>query len=274
MQSENTRIQNNNGVCYLEYPMFDALPVRAATSTRLGGVTPDPFVGAMNLSLNPQKDDPANVRENYRLFCDATGFSMERIVPASQFHHDNIRIATAADGGSGIVRPLPYSDVDGLVTNEKRLALAVFGADCVPLLFADKKGRAVGACHCGWKGTYFGLAAKTVKTLKQQYGVLPDDLSIVMGPCIHLCCYEVSETLAQDFQSRFPGLPQHAIQENGDKPHLDLTAVNRYILEKAGVPASRIFISDLCTCCHKDELFSHRGYGGKRSVNANLIMLK
>lgn len=271
--SQNTRIVEKDGVVFLEYPILDGLPVTCASSTRIGGVTDDPFLGSMNLGLSVS-DSRENIRENYRRFCRAAGFDAVKVVPASQFHNDLIKTALPEDGGKGVFKELDYQDKDGLITNQKGLALTVFGADCVPVLFADRKGRGVGACHCGWKGTYKGLAPKTAAALRDAFGCGYSDLFAVIGPCIHSCCYGVSPSLAEDFARRFSHIPGEWLIRREGETMLDLPELNRRQLLAAGLSEEHILVCDLCTSCHKDFLFSHRASGGKRGLLANMIALK
>ena len=151
MESKNSIINENNGVGYVTYPNLAKLDfVRHASSVRKGGISKIPYLASMNLGFHTD-DDTETVRENFRIFAKAVGIDVNDMVSSSQFHNANIRVATASDRGKGILKSADYEDVDALVTNEKNVALTVFGADCVPLLFADSKNKSVGASHCGWR---------------------------------------------------------------------------------------------------------------------------
>ena len=82
-------------------------------------------------------DDRERVLENYRRIGKALEMPVSRMVLSQQTHTTHVRIVTEEDAGSGITRPLPYTDVDGLVTNVCDLPLVTFYADCVPLFFVD-----------------------------------------------------------------------------------------------------------------------------------------
>lgn len=74
-----------NGVVYLTWPAIEKIEgIRHAFSTRIGGVSKE-HLSSMNLSFS-RGDDPANVRENYRRFCEAAGFEVENIVTSDQAH--------------------------------------------------------------------------------------------------------------------------------------------------------------------------------------------
>ncbi len=274
MNSNNTLIKEADGILFLQYPNLCMLPhIRHAASTRVGGVTDTPHLASMNLGVNTG-DTRENLMENYARFCKAVEIPAEDLVFSSQFHNANIRDVTQSDRGKGLINPMDYQDVDGLVTDCLDTALTVFSADCVPILFADTLRRAIGAAHCGWGGTIKNLAGKMVETLHARYACRPEDLQIAIGASIHRCCYEVSKELYEQFLHTFPFLQntEAVLLEHGSY-YLDLPDINRQILMEHGVPKSSIFVSDLCTCCNKDTLFSHRGSAGKRGIMANIITM-
>ena len=275
MQSKNLRIIENKGVKYIEYPFFEKLGfVKAIGSTRYGGVSCGKDNSSMNLGYKTL-DDAKNVRENYRIFADAVGISEDSIVTSSQFHNDNIRVCTKSDGGKGITKERDFEDTDALVTNQPGLSLMIFSADCVPVLFADKKSKSVGAAHCGWRGTYKSLAPKTAQKMVDEYNADINDICITIGVSIKKCCYEVSEELYNDFIKEFPYIDDGNCAETiNDKYYLDLPLINKKILIQYGIREENIFIADMCTCCNKENLFSHRGQGPGRGIMASIITIK
>jgi copper oxidase (laccase) domain-containing protein len=55
---------------------------------------------------------------------------------------------------------------------------------------------------------------------------------------------------------------------------LDLRASNRWQLIDAGVPEKQIAVSDLCTACRTDLLFSYRREGAKTGRLMAVIGIK
>lgn len=272
MKSANSNINERKNVRYITYPNLEKLDfVRHATSTRKGGISKIPYLESMNLGFHTD-DNPETVRENFKIFADAAGIDVNNMVSSSQFHNANIRIASAADRGKGILKPFDGEDFDALVTNEKNVALTIFGADCVPLLFADKENKAVGAAHCGWRGTYKELAPLVVKKMNVLYKSNPKNIFVAAAPCIHGCCYEVDAKLFGDFENKFDFLANtDAFRRENGKFYLDLPKINKYLLMKNGVPEENILVSDLCSGCNFNELFSHRKSGGRRGIMASVI---
>ena len=271
MYSGNTNIINNKGVTFLKYAPFNNIDfIIHASSTRIGGVSKGEL-GSMNFGA-PLRDSAENIRKNYELFCDAAGIDIRSLVISSQFHNANIKVCAKEDRGAGVLYPLPYSDIDALVTNEAGVTLCVFSADCVPVLFADIENRAIGACHCGWKGTYKELAKLTFLKMKELYGTNEENIRVVIAPGIKKCCYEVSGELYKDFEEKFGRIAKNdALEIRDSRFFLDLPLFNKYILTDLNIPEENIFVSDLCPCCESELLHSHRATAGKRGIMGHFI---
>ena len=173
--------------------------------------------------------------------------------------------------GCGVMRERFYNDIDALITNQKNLPLVIHTADCVPVVFADTKNRAIGNAHCGWRGTYSLLAQKTLKEMTINYGTHPKDVVVSIGPCICVNCYEVSEQLYEDFKKQF-GYDEYILKKDG-RYYLNLPMINRQMLIDAGVSKENIAVSDICTCCECEHLYSHRGLGPERGIFSNIISI-
>ena len=258
-------IKENKGVTYLTFPALEKEEgFIHAFSTRLGGVS-EGIYASMNLSFT-RGDSEEAVRENFRRFSAALGFSPEDIVCSSQTHTANVRVMTEKDRGNGVTRPGIYEDVDGMITDVPGVVLATFYADCVPLYFIDPAHRAVGLSHSGWRGTAAGIGRVTVRKMQETYGTRPEDIRSAIGPSICQECYEVSEDVILEFRDAFPKENWKDLfyrKENG-KYQLNLQEANRLIMMDAGIPAENISLPGICTCCNPKFLFSHRASKGRR----------
>lgn len=149
-------------------------------------------------------------------------------------------------------------EADIAITDDSAVAVSVRTADCVPILLADRRGRAVAAIHAGWKGTAAGAAIVAVQSLTKRYGTKPEDVIAAVGPSIGPCCYEVGSDLAGHFSSH-PDAPTWFSAD--EKPHLDLWRATRDQLARAGVPHSQIHVCALCTFDHPHQFHSYRRDG-------------
>lgn len=142
---------------------------------------------------------------------------------------------------------------DALITNVPGRIVGVRTADCVPILLLDPEHRAVAAVHAGWRGTAQAIVTRTISELAVRYGTRPSDVCAAIGPAIGRCCYEVGPDVASRFAEWQPDL-----RDSSSAVKLNLEAVNRRQLERAGLAPEKIFISGLCTCCTPDAFHSYR----------------
>jgi polyphenol oxidase len=293
--------------------------LRHGFSTRTGGVSSvygqEGDKGTLNLGWTEQ-DKAANVVENRRRFlADVLGTPAQAVptsgsatsVPCSLFPLPSL--VTLRQVHSGMIHLIQSEDCakkgrlqtadgravlrgDGMSTNVPCVLLAVQTADCVPVLVADVRRRAVAAFHAGWRGTLARIVERGIGTMRLRYGSRPRDLIAVIGPSIGPCCYAVGEEMRYEFESQFayarelfrevydydpvrekyPMLfltaraPGHS--NLGPQIHLDLWQANRRQLLDAGIPAKRITVIGECTSCTGvgtaagRKYFSHRAESG------------
>lgn len=258
----------------LKYPLLEQTGiVEHCFTTRIGGVSKGIYE-SLNLSFT-RGDEDAAVRENFRRLAGAMKTDVSKFVFTDQTHTTNVRRVTAEDAGKGIVKERDYTDIDGLITNEPGLVLSTFYADCVPLYFVDPVHRAIGMSHSGWKGTVGKMGAVTITAMKREFGTEAKDLVCAIGPSICQDCYEVSEDVAEAFKEAFPGHADEILldKKNG-KYQLDLWGANEIVLTEAGVLKENIAVTNICTCCNPDLLFSHRASHGKRGNLGAFIYLR
>ncbi|MBQ8278386.1 MAG: peptidoglycan editing factor PgeF [Roseburia sp.] len=241
-------------------------------TTRGGGVSENEFA-TMNFSV-VRGDKEEAVLENYRRISLALGTEIGQFVCTDQTHTTNVRKVTKADAGKGVVRSKDYTDVDGLITNEPGLVLSTFYADCVPLYFVDPVHKAIGLSHSGWRGTVNKMGQVTIEAMQKEYGSRPEDLYCAIGPSICQDCYEVSRDVAEEFQKAFPGHEEKILwQKSEEKFQLDLWKANEIVMLEAGILSEHLAVTNICTCCNHEELFSHRASKGKRGNLAAFLML-
>jgi len=158
--------------------------------SRLGGVSAGEYA-SLNCSLGRETDIP-NVKENHKIVAKEIGIPVENLLFLNQIH--STKAVKVTELWNNDKRP----DADAMVTNKPNVALAVITADCVPVLFADKQAKIIGAAHSGWKGTLEGVLESTVNAMKE-LGADPANIEAAIGPCIAFSSYEVQE----DFRAEF-----------------------------------------------------------------------
>lgn len=248
-----------NGVPYLSFPMLEQTGVvRHGFSTRLGGVSKG-HCGTMNISTT-RGDEPEAIEENRRRIAAAIGVDPSDFTYTHQTHTTNVAVVEEKDRGG------KFLDTDGMVTNVPGICLVTFYADCVPLFFVDPEHRAIGLSHSGWRGTVGRMGKVTLELMKERYGTDPAQVYAAVGPSICQDCYEVSEDVIGQIKETFDeALWQELFykKENG-KYQLDLWKANKTVMTEAGVREERIAVTNVCTHCNPEILFSHRSAGTAR----------
>lgn len=274
--------EDGSRMLLLKYPLLEETGLVAhCFTTRLGGVSEGIF-STMNLSFT-RGDERSAVETNFRRLSDALSVDYGKFVFTDQTHTVNVRQVTAEDAGKGLTRERDYQDVDGLITDVPGIVLSTFFADCVPLYFVDPMHRAIGMSHSGWRGTVERMGKVTIEAMQKAYGSRPEELICAIGPSICQDCYEVSWDVAEAFRRAFEGHEAEILSEspkNGrtvekaeKKYQLDLWKANEIVLTEAGVKREHIAVTDICTCCNPEILFSHRASHGKRGNLGGFLCL-
>ncbi len=274
-----------NGVEWLQVSKWDSYGLWAGFSTRRGGLSrvycPEDAPGELNLGFTVD-DDRKIVACNRQLLAEAvTGDRETPLVSLHQIHSNLVVQATRFDAA----REAPRK-ADGQITDEPGLLLAVQTADCIPILVADRRLRAVAAFHAGWRGTVKRIVESGVGRMRLAFGSQPKDLVAAIGPGIGACCYAVGEEVFSAFESQFSYATElfHEVADTrsvrkkypmlfltqrapghsslGPSLHVDLVEANRRQLLAAGLQAESIQVIGGCTQCHAELFFSHRASHG------------
>ena len=270
--------ESKNNVTFLTFDLLKNKNLKHGFSTRLGGVSTGVYE-SMNLGFG-RGDSDENVHENFKRMAKALDMNYERMCLSKQTHTTNVIVVEEKDAGNGIIRPLPYDDVDGLITNVKDMPLVTFYADCVPLFFYDPVNEVVALSHSGWRGTVGKIGKVTIEKMTASFGSNPKDVLCCVAPSICKDCYEVGSDVAEEFIKAFGHenkdrllRPSIFNPEDEDKYMLDLWQACKLVFLEAGVPEENIEITDYCTRCNPDLFYSHRIMGANRGSLAAFISL-
>jgi polyphenol oxidase len=277
--------RSRNGLRWLEAPNLILFPsiVHAFTTRGAGDFRSATTAG----SASPSSHPALNLESERRRFLNA--LHAECFEPASvrQVHSAKI-VQVSRSGGTVTYHDSVYPDrqlsgerkpeADALMTADCGVLLTIRTADCLPVLIADPRRRAIAAVHAGWRGALERIVAKTVREMRRAFDSAPPDLVVALGPSIRACCYVVGPEVVDAFCSRFDrgpkffrnpleqvppcsGSPAAAQVFPGSPSYLNLVAVALDQLESAGVHSSQIEVADSCTACRTDLFFSYRKEG-------------
>ena len=251
--AEAVRVETG-GVVTLTFPrLADPKVLKHAVSTRLGGVSKEPF-RSLNVSLKVG-DDSVRVFENRDLLSRMLGMDLGCLVYVNQIHGDKVLKLERNN------LPAPHEALgegDGLITRETGIPIAILVADCLPVLFYDPVHKAVGLAHAGWRGTLSHIAAKTLLAMEREYMTKPEEVRAVLGPCIGPCCYEINAEVKNEFVKMFSWGREVAQKSFGNRWKLDLPEANARQLLEIGMNPENLIRSELCTIQNIDLFYSHR----------------
>jgi YfiH family protein len=253
-------------------------------STRTGGVTaayrPGQRTGELNLGFSAS-DSRENVIENRRRLLAAFGEPSAELITLKQIHSSLVRHVGHED-----LRRTEAWKGDGFMTDAPGVLLAIQTADCIPVLVADVRRKAVAAFHAGWRGTLKRIVENGVGRMRVEFRSRPEDLIAAIGPGIGACCYAVGEEVRSEFGSQFAYAPELFVEVSDSDPvrekypllfltarapghsnlgpslHLDLIEANRRQLMDAGLRAEAITVVGDCTRCQNNRYFSYRAEQG------------
>ncbi len=299
-----------SGLPYLTWPRLDAVLQAqggsAGVTTRRGGVSAPPYDSA-NLGTDTA-DHPPAVQENRRRLCTACGLPPSAFRCCRQVHGTRIireeePPGRAAPKGRGAPHAaagdqpdadntLPAAEralpaADGLITRQPENLLAVFTADCTPLILYDPRRRAAPALHAGWRGTAAGLLSRGVQALNRAYGSRPEDLFLGIGPGVSGPRYEVGPEVRRALEESLlqagcapgaPGTPGREISAEKwvypEERGVDVPRVNHLQALALGIPPEQIETAGpLCTLDRAELFYSHRRDGSAAGRQAAFITL-
>lgn len=198
--------------------------------------------------------------KNRSEFTESIGITYRNLVCAKQAHGENIREVEEKDRANVML------NTDAFITKSKNTAIAVFTADCLSVFLYDRKVKAIGLVHAGWRGTKDKILYKTVRLMAERFGSKPKDLLCAFGPAIRSCCYEVGPDMGRYFTNKL-------VNRQG-KLYLDLAALNKEDLFAAGLSDKQLEDCNICTSSSPDKYFSYRREKEKSGRMMSVMMLK
>ncbi|MEM5455973.1 peptidoglycan editing factor PgeF [Paraburkholderia phytofirmans] len=249
-------------------PAWNVSPrVRALVTTRDGGVSEAPFgrwqdgvdlPGGLNLGMK-SGDDLAAVAANRARLLKLAGVSeaawLEQIHGAVIVRAEDVLAQAHANGTP--------TRADASVTDRPGTVCVAMVADCMPVLFCDEAGRAVGAAHAGWRGLAAGIVEQTAQRVAELAGVEVGALHAYLGPSIGPDAFEVGADVRDAFMNGVGAAQRDATANafvehprNPGKYLADLPALARLRLQRLGV--TRIVGGDLCTVTQRERFYSYR----------------
>ena len=229
--------------------------VRAATSTRVGGVSRNAYMG-FNLAAHVG-DRVGDVRRNREILAQALQLPGEPYW-LDQQHGAGVREARDAPD---------LARADASYTARAGPVCVVQTADCLPVLLCSRKGDWVAAAHAGWRG----IVAKVLRVVVHAYAGSPEDLMAWFGPAISVDCYEVDEPVRAALGEEIVSVAMRPSRHAG-RWLLDLASAAAWQLEQFGVES--FYFAGECTYKDEHRFYSHRRDGKTGRMAAMIWMAR
>ncbi len=229
-------------------PAFDGVKAAFATKETLR-------YGAAAAFEGKPLDEAGRINEEYvARLCSALAFPYGRLTTCRQVHGTEIcRVAVAERRWCG--------ECDGLATDVENAPLAVFTADCVPIVMWAARPGALAVLHAGWRGTLAGIVGAGVSRLEEFRAARAEEVAVFLGPAVGPCCYDVGDDVARAAEAAFGKRAGQVLTEEGGKRRLDLHRANELVAQEAGVLPENIYRVATCTSCEEGLLESRRRDG-------------
>lgn len=222
---------------------------------------------ANNLSFkNGSVEDVLHARKQA---CGLIQLHESSLTHVYQVHGTTVwKVDQSQRGAGAIDGTQQIGEGDAMITNADQTPLAILIADCLPVLLADKNGKAVGIVHAGWRGSLDGIVMRTVQAMQEQYGIHPQELLVWIAPGISHQHFEVGMDVWQQFEEKW-GQHQDIFYKR-ETLFLDLKRLNQYQLVSCGILMENIETSPECTYTRRD-MFSYRRDGAGVGHNMAVI---
>ncbi len=251
---------------YYTFDLFEIPGIVHGIYTRRGGISPSPW---SSLNLGGTVGDPRdNIVENRRRIFETVGRPVESIFDVWQVHGIEVICSDSP-------RPLDSAHLkaDVILTDRPEITLFMRFADCVPIFLHDPVKKVIGIVHAGWQGTVKKACQAAVEAMQARYQSDPADMLAGIGPSIGAHHYPIGPEVTQQVREAFGSDATGLLAGSNGTTRFDLWAANRLVLEQSGV--KNVQVSEVCTACHLEDWYSHRGEHGKTGrFGALLAMTK
>ena len=209
---------------------------------------------------------PSNKR-----ICNALKLDYMNVVKPIQKHTGVVKTIDKVE------KTMDLNNIDGLITNKKDIILSTINADCNLVIYYDPVKKVIANVHAGWRGVIQRITSKAVEKMVKEFGCNTKDIICCICPGLRKCHFEVDYDVESIFREdyTYTGRIDEIVlpSENPGKSYIDITLVQKIILEEAGIKKENIIDSMLCSVCNKEKINSLRGNGHNSGQGAALITM-
>jgi YfiH family protein len=255
----------SGGIRYYTFDSFNDPSITHAIFTRQGGLSPKPW-DSLNMGGLVGDERERIIQNRLRAF-ESVGRAPDSLYDVWQVHSAEV-VCTDSPRSPDT----PHLEADAILTDNPKVTLFMRFADCVPILLFDPIRRVVGLIHAGWQGTVKKVVSAAVKSMMESYGSRPVNVLAGIGPSIGVHHYSIGPEVTARVRQVFGEDADLLLPGQNGAVQFDLWAANRILLERVGV--EQIEVANLCTACHLEDWYSHRGEKGQTGRFGVLVGLK
>ena len=168
---------------------------------------------------------------------NAVGIGDWPLLTAQQIHGNKIAFVDAL-----VETDREFSGSDGIITNQRGVALGIYVADCCAVYIVDPKTPAIGLVHSGRRGTGLGVVSRAITQMVDRFGADPANMIVQLSPCIR-------------------------------PPHYEIDFAAEIVRQCRGLGVEEIHDSGLCTACNLNAYYSYRAEKGRTGRMLALLAL-
>lgn len=182
---------------------------------------------------------------------------IEQLIFLHQVHGTKGLIITSMEEAKSIT---PFTvEGDFIITNVPHVGIGIITADCLPIIFFDKRHQVIAIAHAGWRSASGQIVLKVVDQMQKNFNTNIEDIRIIFGPSAKVCCYRVGEDFIENFQDF--EFVDRVLQRRDEGLFFDLPKFNRILLEDLGIKKDQFLLEyNDCTVCD-ESFYSHRRKG-------------
>jgi len=229
----------------------------AGTTTRSGGVSSFPF-DTLNFSFYVG-DMNSDVLENRHRLANHIKQPLERWIFPKITHSDHfVKVSTQDQGKGAFVEKGSLWGVDALYTDCENLPLAIFHADCVPILCYCPSRKLIGAIHAGWLGTTKAITYKMLSHWILNENCPANDIYVYIGPAISQENMNIRDDVIKKIKAMDFDTQPYLEYTSPTTAKLDSVGLNVQQCLLCNIPIENIRVLNECTYELTDKYYSYR----------------
>lgn len=257
---KNVIVKKENGIEYIQFKKLLELGIKHAYTLKGEGI---------NFRSTAKEQE-----YSYKKIFDAIGLDINTKVKPNQHHTSNVRCIEDVKSLEEL------TNVDGLITDRKNLALTTTNADCILFFMYDPVKKVIANVHSGWKGTFQKISEKTIVKMMTNYNCKAEDILIFINPSIRKCHFEVDEDVRDlckeifEFTNKTDEfITKGEIKEEKQKYNIDTVKINKILFQELGIKEENIIDCEICSVCNKEKVHSYRVEGKDFKLATAIISL-